>query len=41
MTTKKTTKNDATAMEPSSQFAESAKPEQATTENLRRLSYGG
>jgi len=32
---------DAVAMEPSSQFAESAKPEQATTENLRRLSYGG
>lgn len=41
MTAKKAAKSDAGAMEPSSRFAESAKLEQATTENLRRLSYGG
>ena len=33
--------SDARAMEPSSQFAESTKLEQATTQDLRGLGYGG
>jgi hypothetical protein len=41
MTAKKTAKSDATAMVPSSQFAESAKLERAITANLRGLGYGG